>query len=118
MQIWIVIEETMSGDPEAAASRRRALEGIPILEVSPEAEDLAQRLVEEGSVPKKAAADALHIGIAAVNGIDYLVTWNCTHLANAARRGDIELVCWKSGYESPLICTPEELMEQGELDDA
>jgi hypothetical protein len=61
--------------------------------------------------PKESAADALHIAIAAVHGIDYLLTWNCRHLANAARRHEIETQVEDAGYGCPVICTPEELME-------
>lgn len=53
----------------------------------------------------------MHIAIAAVQGIDYLLTWNCTHIANAAIRTEIETVCRVAGYEPPVLCTPEELME-------
>jgi len=63
-------------------------------------------------LPAKAAVDALHIAIAVVNGIDYLLTWNCTHIANAAMRIQIERVCRQSGYEPTVLCTPEELMEE------
>ena len=62
-------------------------------------------------LPQKAALDALHIAVAVVHGMDYLMTWNCTHLANASLRGRIDAVCLSKGYEPPVICTPEELME-------
>lgn len=52
-----------------------------------------------------------HIAVAAVNGMDYLLTWNCTHIANAALRPRIEEVCFQQGFEPPIICTPQELME-------
>jgi len=65
-----------------------------------------------GSLPAKAAVDALHIAIAVVNGIDYLLTWNCAHIANASMRTQIERVCRQSGYEPVVLCTPEELMEE------
>ena len=63
-------------------------------------------------LPAKAAADSLHIAIATVNGMDYLLTWNCTHIANATLRGRIEMVCRDCGYEPPVICTPEELLKE------
>ena len=72
---------------------------------------LAERLVSMGPIPHEAAADALHIAIAAVNGVDYLLTWNCKHLANATLRGRIETQVEEAGYACPVICTPEELME-------
>ena len=55
--------------------------------------------------------DAAHIAIAAANGVEYLVTWNFRHIANAVTRPRIESVCRQAGFESPVICTPEELME-------
>jgi len=68
-------------------------------------------LVTAGAVPEKAAEDALHIAIAVTNGVEYLLTWNCRHLANAALRTKIEEVCRSAGYEPVIICTPEELLE-------
>jgi hypothetical protein len=63
-------------------------------------------------LPERAAVDALHIAVAAVHGMDYLLTWNCTHIANAALRDPIESVCRAHGYEPPAICTPEELLSE------
>ena len=67
--------------------------------------------IRTGTLPTKARLDAVHVAIAAVNGMDYLLTWNLRHLANAAIRGKIEEVCRKAGIRPPIICTPEELME-------
>jgi hypothetical protein len=106
-----VMQEAQAGDPDAAARRLAALQGIPLLTLSEEATGLAQALIAPGPLPANAVVDALHIAIAAVNGMQYLLTWNCTHLANAAIRNDIEDVCRARGYEPPVICTPEELME-------
>jgi hypothetical protein len=88
------------------------LSGIPILTASPEVSALAQELVARGSLPTKAAVDAVHIAIAVINGIDYLLTWNCTHIANAAIRHKIEAICRQCGYEPVVLCTPEQLMEE------
>ena len=107
----IVIQEAGGGDQEAAASRLKILEGISILELTPEARNLARKLLTQGPIPQKAAVDALHIATAVANGMDFLVTWNCTHIANAAMRVMIETVCRSLGHEPPVICTPEELME-------
>ena len=106
-----VMQEAQAGDPDAAARRLGALQGIPLLTLSEAAVGLAQALVEQGPLPANAVVDALHIAIAAVNGMHYLLTWNCTHIANAAIRSDIEDVCRARGYEPPVICTPEELLE-------
>jgi hypothetical protein len=66
-------------------------------------------------LPEKAGIDALHISVAAVNGIQYLLTWNCKHIANPSLRPAIERLCRDMGYEPPVICTPQELLE---IDDA
>ena len=73
---------------------------------------LSGRVVAVGVRPRYNGKDALHIAVAAVNGVSYLVTWNCTHIANAAIRYQIETLCRASGYVPPVLCTPEELMEE------
>jgi len=108
----LVLQEAGVGDEEAAKARLETLADIELLAVSEEAVALAATLVESGSVPKKAAEDALHIAVSVINGVDYLLTWNCKHLANATMRTSIETVCRGKGYEPSIICTPEELMEQ------
>lgn len=82
-----------------------------------EAGSLAQELLRGVPLPDKAASDALHIATATVHGMDYLLTWNCKHLANVAFRSQIEAVCREAGFEPPLICTPEELSGEGANDD-
>ena len=96
----------------AAARRMAALQGISVLELTPQVAGLARALVAGHAVPANAVVDAVHIAVAAVNGMDFLLTWNCTHLANAATRGMIEGVCRAAGLVPPVICTPEELMEE------
>ena len=108
----IVMQEAMSGDPAAAKLRTEAISGLPELDVSVEAEALAARLLADAALPPNAKTDALHIALAAVHGLDYLLTWNCKHIANATMRGKIERVCRTAGYEPPVICTPLELMEE------
>ena len=107
----IVLQEAGEGDPEAAKSRLKALEDINILELGEEARALANELVKRKAIPQKTVLDAFHIAIAVVNGMDYLLTWNCTHIANASIRNKIERICRLKGYDPPVICTPEELME-------
>jgi hypothetical protein len=106
----LVLLECRAGDAEAAAMRLAALDGIPVLAQTTEAEVLAETLLREVPLPARAAADALHVAVAAVNGVFYLVTWNCTHIANASLRPRIEEACRRSGYEPPVICTPRELL--------
>lgn len=108
----VVLREASSGDPAAVQERLALLDGISQLGVAVEADLLAEELLRDGAVPRQAAEDAMHIAICAVNGIQYLLTWNCKHIANAARRLDIERVCSEAGYEPPVICTPEELGDE------
>jgi len=106
-----VIQESNAGDPEAAKRRLNVLEDYSQLDVTEESMVLAQELIKQVPLPEKAELDALHIAIATVHGMDYLLTWNCTHIANASLRHNIETICYMMGYEPPIICTPQELME-------
>jgi len=107
----LVYREAAAGDAEAAKARLEAIAKLRILTTTEEAVSLAELLTTRGPIPREYGADALHIAIAAVNGIDYLLTWNCKHLANAAHRWRIESLVEGAGYVCPIICTPEELME-------
>ena len=107
----MVIDEASAGDPEAATRRLEVIASLALLDPQTEGIALAQTLSNHLSLPPRAAADALHIAIAVVNGMDYLLTWNCTHIANAALRGRIEAACRSRGFRVPIICTPEELLE-------
>jgi hypothetical protein len=108
-----VLEEASRGDPAAVAERLAALAVLPIVEPadSTQVEDLAGLLLARGALPAKARVDSLHLATAAATGMDYLLTWNCRHLANAATRARIEAACRDCGFEPPLICTPAELDE-------
>lgn len=106
----IVIDEAAGGNPQAAKDRLAVLEPFSLLSISDDAIGLARDLIESGPLPSKAAQDALHIAIAAAHGIDFLVTWNCTHIANAEMAARIAQVCRGHGLECPVICTPEALM--------
>ena len=107
----LVIEESAAGDAEAAARRLVTLNGLMRLEWTEPVAVLAEQLLTEGAVPREATQDALHVAVAAVHGMDYLLTWNCRHIANAAMRNRIGDVCAAGGFEAPVICTPEELLE-------
>ncbi len=106
----LVVSEAGSGDGEAAGRRLALLHGLPLLTLNDAALDLTEQLLAKAALPPKAREDALHIAMAAVHGIDYLLTWNCKHIANAVKRPIIEAVCETSGYRPPMICTPEELL--------
>lgn len=107
----VVGAEARRGDVRAAARRVAALRGIPRLALHREAVRLADDMIRKGALPAQARIDALHVGVAAVHGIDYLLTWNLRHLANATIRGKIEQAVRDADLVPPIICTPEELME-------
>jgi hypothetical protein len=111
----IVLAEAEKGDPSAAEQRISSSEGLPVLLVTPEAEDFASVLVESAAMPLKASVDALHVAIAMMSGMDYLLTWNCRHIANATTRPKIEAICRHHGFDPPSLCTPEELRIEEEL---
>ena len=105
----LVLDEAAGGDAGMGARRMGALAGIQVIDLTQQASALATDLVGRGALPRKALVDAFHIGIAASHHVDYLLTWNCRHLANAAMRGTIDAVCRSAGLVPPVICTPEEL---------
>lgn len=107
----LVAREAGAGDPEAAEARLAFLSGLILLEITEEALTLAQRLLQSKVIPQDFPEDALHVAVAVVHGIEYLLTWNYKHLANAGMRSKIEATCRELGYEAVVICTPEELME-------
>jgi len=107
-----VLAEAALGDPAAARKRLGILRGISVLDSTDAVRALGSALIAQGPISPRAAIDALHIAIAAVNGMEYLLTWNCSHIANAVMRPRIEEVCRTEGYEPPVICTPLELMEE------
>lgn len=108
----LVVEEAGRSDSMGRSRRRRLLRNLPLLEITDDTRAVARRLLEGGPLPDRAEVDALHIGVAAVHGMEYLVTWNCRHIANARMRPQIEEVIRRSGYEPPILCTPEELLEE------
>ena len=108
-----VVDESSAGDQQAAARRLEVLKPFPLVQINEEVESLAGELIHGVPLPAKAQADALHIAAAAVHGMNYLLTWNCTHIANATLRPQIEAICRAAGYEPPVICTPQEMMEKG-----
>jgi len=106
-----VLNEIRRGDADAARNRLSFIESIPVLEVDVQARSLASEILKTSALPMKAAADAMHIAIATVNGMDFLLTWNCTHIANGIVQRVITRICREIGYEPPTVVTPEELME-------
>ena len=106
----LVLQEVRAGDAQLATRRLEFLAGVPLLTVSSEILELAEKLIAEGPIPQKTAGDAVHIAVATVYGCEYLLTWNCRHIANAELHRAIRRVVERYGYEVPNLCTPEELM--------
>jgi predicted nucleic acid-binding protein len=106
----LVVNEARLGDPEVARRRLALLEGVPVLEVTETAQQLAVAIVKKGLLPQTAYPDALHIATASVHQIDYLLTWNCAHIANAEILPRVALISERFGLTLPYICTPEELL--------
>lgn len=106
----LVIVEISLGNPEVAHRRLKAVANLPELTTTEEAKALATAFVTTGLIPEKAEIDAYHIAVATANGMEYLLTWNCTHIANAILRPKIEAICRAYEFEPPIICTPQELM--------
>ncbi len=105
----VAIEEAKQGHPEAAQRRIEVLRELTILTVTLDASDLADALIEGRAVPAEAEDDARHIAVATVNNIDYILTWNFTHIANTVTMPLITDVCEQQGYNSPIITTPNQL---------
>ncbi len=106
----LVIQEASLGDSQSARRRLELLTELSVLRLTQSGRELARALMGELAIPSTAAADALHIAIAAENGAHFLLTWNCRHIANARTRALIERVLQGRGYTPPILCTPEELM--------
>ena len=102
----VVANEARRGDPDAAKRRVDALQGIPELKADEKALALASELIARKAVPPEYPDDALHIATAALNGMDYLVSWNFKHITNAQMIPKIKQVCADNGYRCAEICTP------------
>ena len=105
-----VREEAAEGYPALAAARLTLLDGIPVLPTTEEVDDLAGKLLAGELIPAKAATDAFHIAIATVHRMDFLLTWNCTHIHNLSIIRRVERICAAEGYACPVICNPDELL--------
>jgi len=105
-----VIIEAQAGDADLSKLRLDALSEATLLTVTDDALELGRTLVERGPLPEKAQTDAFHIAVAAASGMDFLLTWNCKHIANAKMQNEIRRLCTAIGFATPVICTPEELL--------
>jgi len=105
----IVLDEVSAGDPVHAAKRLEEACSLAALAVNQSCLDLAQLYLERGYVPKSEIRDALHIAVAVIWKVDYLLTWNCKHIANAHALRQLRKFSENQGHEFPQVCTPEEL---------
>lgn len=109
-----VIDEAGEGEEEMAQQRLCLLDKATRLEITDEVGALASLLVQGGLVPSKAASDAIHIAVASVHGMDYLITWNFKHIANPFTRERLRGMIHESGFQMPVMCSPDELLQQNE----
>ena len=105
----LTVDEFDDGDPDAASERLDVIRDLPLLDETMEAESLANMLIARLAVPASQPRDALHIATAAVHGVQFIATWNFRHLLNPHLQNKIADTCREAGYNSPVICTPEQL---------
>ena len=106
----VVLDEAAQGDAEMVLKRLEILQNFPVLELTEAVQALGAQFLIRSNLPPKASDDAIHIAVATVHGLDYLLTWNCKHIANAQIQRKLAAVCLDFGYKLPTICTPYELM--------
>ncbi len=107
----LVREEAAKGDQEQASLRLMAMKAMPTLDTDDAADALATKIIDGHGVPEEYPEDALHIAVAAVNGMDLLVTWNFAHLNNPFTRMMVRQIVENAGYQCPEVCSPDELLE-------
>ncbi|MBE9088456.1 MAG: type II toxin-antitoxin system VapC family toxin [Dolichospermum sp.] len=105
-----VVKETSQGDVVIASQRLEIPANLSLLDLNQAVLDLAEQFLERSNLPAKADIDAVHIAAATVHGMDYLLTWNCKHIANAQIQGKLAEISLDFGYELPILCTPYELL--------
>ena len=105
-----VLDEVMRGDPQIATQRLEILRDFPLLALNQAVQGLAAQFLARSNLPPKAKVDAIHIAAATVHGMDYLLTWNCRHIANAQIQGKLAEISLNYDYALPVLCTPNELM--------
>lgn len=107
----VVMDEIAKGDAGQAQKRLASVEDMPVLAVGADVHLLTAEYMDQIVIPGESKADAFHLALASWHGMDYLLTWNCRHIANAAIKRIVESVNGKHNIRTPIICTPEELME-------
>ena len=110
----LVLEEAGRGDPDQSQKRLAAVDAFPSLDIDDESRELAEKIIAGKAIPEEYPEDALHIAVAAVNGIDVVVTWNFAHLNNPFTRMMVRQLVENNGYRCPEVCSPAELLEATE----
>jgi predicted nucleic acid-binding protein len=106
----VVLAESGKGDAEQAEKRLQAIRSFRVIQITPEAEGLARQIIAGGGIPPEYPEDALHIALAAIGGVDFLVTWNFAHINNPFTRMMIRQIVENEGYVCPEIVSPDELL--------
>lgn len=109
-----VIDEASQGDSALAAERLESLADVPLLELNSEIIQIGTEIIARAVLPPLAELDALHIATASYHAIDYLLTWNCRHIANAQILPRVRYVLNDLGQFVPVICTPEQMIGEEE----
>jgi hypothetical protein len=104
------VKETSQGEAELASQRLEIVRNLALLDLNQSVLDLAEHFLGRSNLPAKADVDAIHIAAATVHGMDYLLTWNCKHIANAQIQRKLAEVSLDLGYELTILCTPYELL--------
>ena len=107
----IVYQEAGKGGPDQVKMRLAAIEAFPMLDIDDDARFLAEKIIAGRGIPADYPEDALHVAVAAVNGMDVVVTWNFAHLNNPFTRRGVRRIVESEGYVCPEICSPQELLE-------
>ncbi len=114
----MVIDEVNKGDAAFAQKRLDLIQDIPLIDFNDDARDLAKEILRQNVLPPKASVDVFHIAATAVHGLDFLLTLNCKHIANVFIFKRVEKICRQSGFEPPIVCTPQEILEkENEIND-
>lgn len=113
----VVLDEIACGNEAFALKRTSLMHGIPLLEISENVIRTAELILESGIIPPKVVDDAYHVACASVHKIDFLLTWNCKHIANPQNRMRLRKLLARHDLILPIICTPEEMLADERYED-
>ena len=114
----VVLDEIAGGEAEMARQRLELMSHVALLDLTEDANALTKDILRSAVLPSHADRDAAHISLATVHEMDFLLSWNCRHIANARIQARLRRLADAAGFTLPVICTPEELLENdNEQDD-